>query len=81
VPENFVAEVGTNLAELGMLARLTGDERYFQVAKRAAQAVYERRSPLDLIATSIDIESGRWRSAVSVGLFSNAPASTTSTTI
>jgi len=67
VPENYVAEVGTNLSELGMLSRLTGDDTYFKVAKRAAQAVYERRSPLDLIATTIDVESGRWRSGVSVG--------------
>jgi len=67
VPANFVAEIGTNLAELGTLARLTGDDRYYQVAKRAAQAVYERRSTLDLIATTIDVETGRWRSAVSVG--------------
>ena len=67
VPANFVAEVGTNLSELGTLARLTGDSRYYQIAKRAAQAVYERRSALDLIATTIDVETGRWRSTVSVG--------------
>ncbi len=67
VPANFVAEIGTNLSELGMLSRLTGDDRYFRIAKRAAQAVYERRSALDLIATTIDIETGRWLSTVSVG--------------
>src|SRR5713226_1143807 len=67
VPANFVAEIGTNLSELGMLSRLTGDDRYYQIAKRAAQAVYDRRSAIDLIATTLDIESGRWLSAVSVG--------------
>ena len=66
-PANFVAEIGTNLSEFGMLSKLTGDDRYYQIAKRAAQAVFERRSTLDLIATTIDIESGRWLSAVSVG--------------
>jgi hypothetical protein len=67
VPANFIAEIGTNLSELGMLSRLTGDDRYFQIAKRAAQAVYERRSALDLIATTINVETGRWLSTVSVG--------------
>lgn len=67
VPANFVAEVGTNLAELGTLSKLTGDDRYYQAAKQAARAVFERRSRLDLVATTIDIETGRWLSGVSVG--------------
>lgn len=66
-PANFVAEVGTNLSELGTLSRLTGDDRYLRIAKRAAQAVYERRSALDLIATTINVETGKWLSTVSAG--------------
>ena len=67
MPVNYVAEVGTNLAELGTLSRLTGDDRYLRAAKRAAQALYERRSALDLLGTTIDIETGGWLSSVSVG--------------
>jgi len=67
VPVNYVAEVGTNLAELGTLSRLTGDDRYLRAAKRAAQALYERRSALDLLGTTIDIETGGWLNSVSVG--------------
>lgn len=66
-PTNFIAEVGTNLSELGILSRLTGDDRYFKIAKRAAQAVFDRRSVLDLLGTTIDVETGGWLNTVSVG--------------
>jgi len=66
-PANYVAEIGTNLVELGTLSRLTGDDRYLKVAKRAAQTVYERRSALDLVGTTLDVETGGWLDAVSPG--------------
>ncbi len=66
-PANYVAEVGTNLAEFGILSRLVGDDRYLKVAKQAARAVYDRRSTLDLLGTTIDVETGGWLDAVSVG--------------
>jgi len=50
----------TNLAELGELSRLTGSPRYFAAGKRAAAAIVARRSALDLLPTSIDVETGRF---------------------
>lgn len=55
-----LAEVGTNILEFGLLTRLTGDPRYFDAAMRAYRAVMDRRSPLDLLGTTIDVETGKW---------------------
>ncbi|MFB7664331.1 glycoside hydrolase family 47 protein [Kitasatospora sp. NPDC056138] len=60
-----LAEVGTNLLEFGLLSRLTNDDRYWSAAKAAARAVVARRSSLDLLGTSLDIESGRWTDGTS----------------
>ncbi len=54
------AEVGGYLPEWGTLSRLTGDPRYHDAARRAAVAVFERRSTLDLLAVKIDAITGRW---------------------
>ncbi|WP_308814563.1 glycoside hydrolase family 47 protein [Sphingomonas sp. GV3] len=56
------ADVATYLPEWGTLSRLTGDPRYAAAARKAMVAVFERRSPLDLVATRIDVLSGAWRS-------------------
>lgn len=66
-PANFVAEIGTNLVEFGTLSRLVGDDRYYRVAKEASRGIFERRSSLDLLGTTIDVETGGWLDAVSVG--------------
>jgi mannosyl-oligosaccharide alpha-1,2-mannosidase len=66
-PANFIAEIGTNVVELGTLSKLTGDRRYLDVAKKALKAVFDRRSTLDLIATTINVETGTWLNRVSVG--------------
>lgn len=55
-----LAEIGTNILELGVLSQLTGDHRYYRAAKAALAAAVERRSPLDLLSTVMDVESGRW---------------------
>ncbi|GHG61106.1 glycoside hydrolase family 47 protein [Streptomyces griseocarneus] len=55
-----VAEIGTNILEFGVLSELTGDPRYRRAAKRAMRAVVERRSRLDLLATTMNVETGRW---------------------
>lgn len=60
-----LAEIGTNLPEFGLLSRLTGDGRYLAAAKRAAREVVARRSSLDLLGTSLDVESGRWADTTS----------------
>ncbi|WP_241215090.1 glycoside hydrolase family 47 protein [Sphingomonas sp. S-NIH.Pt15_0812] len=56
------ADIATYLPEWGTLSRLTGDPRYAAAARKAMTAVFERRSPLDLVATKIDVLSGAWRS-------------------
>ncbi|MBO0651418.1 glycoside hydrolase family 47 protein [Streptomyces triculaminicus] len=63
-----VAEIGTHLLEFSVLSELTGDPRYRRAAKRAVRALVERRSGLDLLATTMNVETGRWadRQAVAV---------------
>lgn len=61
-PKTSPADIGTYLPEWGTLSRLTGDDRYAKAAKRAAVAIFERRSALGLIATQIDVETGEWQS-------------------
>ncbi|MDT5038571.1 MAG: hypothetical protein QOE03_3756 [Micromonosporaceae bacterium] len=57
---NVLAEIGTIVTEFGTLSRLVGDPRYFRAAKKAQQAVFDRRSALDLVGTEINIETGEW---------------------
>jgi len=59
-PATNPAEVGTFLPEWGTLSRLTGDPRYHDVAKRAVTAMFDRRSKIDLLADTIDADTGRW---------------------
>jgi len=58
--QNFLAEIGTIIAEFGTLSRLVGDDRYYRAAKKATQAVFDRRSPLNLAGTTLNIETGAW---------------------
>jgi hypothetical protein len=58
--QNFLAEIGTNITELGTLSQLTGDPRYFNAAKTALKAAYDRRSRLDLVGTTLDVMTGAW---------------------
>jgi mannosyl-oligosaccharide alpha-1,2-mannosidase len=58
--ENFLAEIGTIITEFGTLSRLVRDDRYYLAAKKAMQAVYDRRSPLDLVGTTLNVETGAW---------------------
>lgn len=54
------AEIGTLLLEFGTLSKLTGNPVYYDKAKRALVAVYDRRSPIGLVGTSIDVSTGKW---------------------
>ncbi|MGK5730439.1 glycoside hydrolase family 47 protein [Streptomyces sp. URMC 124] len=67
-----VAEIGTNILEFGVLSRITGDTRYRRAAERALRAIVERRSSLDLLATRLNVETGRWADRESVAV--NPPA-------
>jgi mannosyl-oligosaccharide alpha-1,2-mannosidase len=61
-PVTNPAEVGTYLPEYGTLSKLTGDRRYHDAAKRALVAMYQRRSPIGLLADKIDALTGAWLS-------------------
>ena len=54
------AEAGTLLIEFGTLAKLTKRPIFFDKAKRALVEVYKRRSPIGLIGTRINVETGKW---------------------
>ena len=54
------AEAGTLLIEFGALSRLTGRPVFFEKAKRPLVEVYQRRSPIGLVGTWIDVETGQW---------------------
>ena len=57
---NSPAGCATYLPEWGTLSRLTGDRRFHDAAKRAAVAIFERRSSIGLVPVSIDVTTGRW---------------------
>lgn len=54
------AETGTLLLEFGALAKLTDKSVYYDKAKRALVETYKRRSPIGLIGTNIDVDTGKW---------------------
>jgi mannosyl-oligosaccharide alpha-1,2-mannosidase len=58
-----LAEIGSNITELGWLSQLTGDPKYFNAAKRALKAVYDRRSSLNLVGTTLNVDTGAWSDA------------------
>jgi mannosidase alpha-like ER degradation enhancer 2 len=64
-PRTNPAEVGTLLLELGALSRLTGKPVFYAKAKRAVVALYARRSPLGLVGSTIDVETGAWSDSTS----------------
>ncbi|MEO6406217.1 MAG: glycoside hydrolase family 47 protein [Ferruginibacter sp.] len=57
---NNPAEIGTLMMEFGQLSKITGDSQYYNAAKKAIMAVYNRRSKLDLPGERIDINTGKW---------------------
>ena len=58
--ESNPAEIGSLLIEFGTLSKLTGKQIYYDKAKRALVAVYERRSPIGLVGSTINVETGKW---------------------
>ena len=57
---NNPAEIGTALLEFGTLSAATGDQRYYDKAKRAVVELYKRRSSIDLVGSVINVETGEW---------------------
>lgn len=54
------AEAGTLLIEFGTLSKLTQRPVFFDKAKRALVEIYKRRSPIGLVGTWINVETGQW---------------------
>ena len=54
------AEAGTLLIEFGTLAKLTHKQVFYDKAKRALVEIYNRRSPIGLVGTWINVETGKW---------------------
>src|SRR5712664_464821 len=54
------AEAGTLLIEFGTLAKLTHRAVFYDKAKRALVEIYNRRSPIGLVGTWINVETGKW---------------------
>jgi mannosyl-oligosaccharide alpha-1,2-mannosidase len=59
---SFPAEIATYIPEWGTLGKAVGDRRYYDMAKRATKALFDHRSKIDLVADTIDIETGEWKS-------------------
>jgi len=55
-----VAEAGSYTFEMGILSYYTKDPIYYQKAKQATKAVYERRSEIGLVGETLNIETGEW---------------------
>jgi len=58
--ETNPAETGTLLLEFGTLSKLTGKAVFHDKAKRALVETWKRRSPLDLVGATIDVDTGQW---------------------
>ncbi|MGD9561438.1 MAG: glycoside hydrolase family 47 protein [Pyrinomonadaceae bacterium] len=54
------AETGTLIIEFGTLSKLTGKPVFYDKAKRALVETYNRRSPIGLVGTRINVETGEW---------------------
>jgi mannosidase alpha-like ER degradation enhancer 2 len=54
------AEAGTLLIEFGTLSKLTHKTVFYDKAKRALVEIYKRRSPIGLVGTWINVETGEW---------------------
>jgi predicted alpha-1,2-mannosidase len=64
-PDSNPAEIGTLMLEFGTLSRLTGDSVYYDVAKRAVTALFDHRSKLGLVGSTIDVRTGEWKDPTS----------------
>jgi ER degradation enhancer, mannosidase alpha-like 2 len=58
--ESNPAEIGTLLLEFGTLSKLSGKPIYYDKAKHAVVELYTRRSPLGLVGSTINVETGKW---------------------
>ncbi|MEJ2616155.1 MAG: glycoside hydrolase family 47 protein, partial [Ignavibacteriaceae bacterium] len=54
------AEIGTLLIEFGTLSKLTGNQLYYNKAKKALVELFKRRSKIGLVGSAINVETGKW---------------------
>jgi mannosidase alpha-like ER degradation enhancer 2 len=59
-PNSNPAETGTLLLEFGTLSKLTNKPVFYDKAKRALVETYKRRSPIGLVGSGINVETGAW---------------------
>lgn len=52
--------IGSLILEMGTLSRLTGDPRFETAALRALRKLWSMRSSLNLLGTTLDVETGNW---------------------
>jgi hypothetical protein len=60
-PDTNPAESGTLLVEFGTLSKLTRKPVFYDKAKRALVETYKRRSPIGLVGSTINVETGTWK--------------------
>ncbi|KAG6384339.1 hypothetical protein SASPL_155855 [Salvia splendens] len=65
VMENEITETSTSgcgslILEMGALSHLTGDPRFESAALRALRKLWSMRSSLNLVGTTLDVETGEW---------------------
>jgi len=54
------AQAATYLLEFGILSYYAQDPKYYQAAKKASKAIFERRSEIGLPGDYINVETGEW---------------------
>lgn len=59
------AEIGTLMLEFGALSKLTNNPIFYEKSKRAFVECFNRRSPIGLVGTTIDVETGEWKNTES----------------
>lgn len=62
VTETCSAGAGSLVLEFTTLSRLTGDERFEVLAKKAFRAVWNSKTVIGLVGAGIDAETGQWLS-------------------
>lgn len=55
-------EVGCMMLEYGMLSKLTGDPKYYDLTKKGVKAIYDRRGTTGLVGSGINCDTGEWTS-------------------
>lgn len=59
-PVTCTAGVGTFILEFASLSRLTGNQTYEDLARKALQALWETRSSIGLVGNHIDVVTQKW---------------------